>query len=359
MRLIQKSYFYLMGLAVLFYNCGGGADKNAEHKKKAREYAENTRLEQEIGQRARSLFQALPALAENPANEITAEKITLGKQLYFDVRLSRNQTQSCNTCHDLSTYGVDNKRKSQGDEGEEGDRNSPTVLNAALHAIQFWDGRAKDVEEQAGMPVMNPEEMNIPDEDFLIQRLKSVDAYQKMFASAFPENTDPVSFDNIEKAIGAFERTLIIPSKFDDYLKGNADALSLEEKQGLKTFMEAGCITCHTGSLLGGNMFQKFGIHFNYWEYTKSDPIDEGRASETRNEMDKYMFKVPSLRNVTRTHPYFHDGSVETLEEAVKIIAKVNLNKDLTDDEVAQIVVFLNALTGELPAEVTQAPESI
>jgi cytochrome c peroxidase len=180
-----------------------------------------------------------------------------------------------------------------------------------------------------------------------------------MFGAAFPDDPDPVTLVNIEKAIGAFERTLIIPSRFDDYMKGNAGALTLEEKQGLKTFMDVGCITCHTGSLLGGNMFQKFGVHFNYWDYTHSDPIDEGRAKETHNETDKYMFKVPSLRNVAETHPYFHDGSVDTLEEAIRIIAKVNLNRDLTDEDVSQIVVFLNSLTGQLPAGTAQAPEPI
>jgi cytochrome c peroxidase len=359
MKLLKTSHFYVLGLVLIFFNCGGGSEQKAEQKKQAEEYAESVKLDQEIGQRARTIFQTLPALAETPDNPITPEKVALGKQLYFDVRLSKNQTQSCNTCHNLATYGVDNKKKSPGDEGGEGDRNSPTVLNAALHTIQFWDGRAKDVEEQAGMPVMNPDEMNIPNEDFLLERIKAVEGYQKMFAAAFPDDSDPISFDNMEKAIGAFERTLIIPSKFDDYLKGNAGALSLDEKQGLKTFMDVGCITCHTGSLLGGNMFQKFGVHFNYWEYTKSDEIDEGRAKETHNEMDKYMFKVPSLRNVAETHPYFHDGSVSSLEEAIKIIAKVNLNRDLTDDEVASIAVFLNALTGELPAESTKAPEPI
>jgi len=359
MELIKISYYSIMGLTLIFLSCGGGSEKKAEKKKQAQEYAENMKLEQEIGQKARSLFQVLPAIADNPDNPITPEKVALGKQLYFDNRLSKGQTQSCNTCHDLSTYGVDNKKLSPGDEGEEGDRNSPTVLNAALHTIQFWDGRAKDVEEQAGMPILEADEMNIPNEEYLIQRLKSVEGYQRMFAAAFPENQDPITYENLEKAIGAFERTLIIPSKFDDYLSGKAEALSLAEKQGLKTFMDVGCITCHTGSLLGGNMYQKFGVHFNYWEFTNSDPIDDGRAKETQNETDKYMFKVPSLRNVAKTHPYFHDGSVASLEEAIKIISKVNLNRDLTDEEVASIVVFLNALTGELPAESTQAPEPI
>jgi cytochrome c peroxidase len=180
-----------------------------------------------------------------------------------------------------------------------------------------------------------------------------------MFAVAFPQDPDPVNYENLKKAIGAFERTLITNSRFDDYLKGNSDALTLAEKQGMKTFMDVGCVTCHTGSLLGGNMFQKFGVHDDYWKYTKSDPPDEGRAKETGNNTDKFMFKVPALRNVSETHPYFHDGSVESLEESIKIIAKVNLNRDLTEEEVSSIVVFLDALTGEIPAEVARAPEPI
>jgi cytochrome c peroxidase len=161
------------------------------------------------------------------------------------------------------------------------------------------------------------------------------------------------------KAIGAFERTLVTPSKFDDYLKGNKGALSLEEKKGLKTFINVGCLTCHTGSQLGGNMLQKFGVYDNYWNMTGSDPIDEGRFKETGNEADKYMFKVPTLRNVAMTYPYFHDGSVEKLEDAVKIIAKLNLNKDLTEEETRSIVIFLNTLTGDLPEEVKKIPEEL
>ncbi len=351
--------FFIIGLTLIFFSCGDMKEKKAEKKAKTREYAENLKLEQEIGPKARFLFQVLPAIADNQDNPITTEKIALGKQLYFDNRLSKDQTQSCNTCHDLSTYGVDNKKLSPGDEGEDGDRNSPTVYNSALHTMQFWDGRARDVEEQAGMPILEADEMNIPDKEFLIDRLKTVEGYQQMFAAAFPDDSDPLTYDNLEKAIGAFERTLIIPSKFDDYLSGKAEALSLAEKQGMKTFIDVGCATCHTGSLLGGNMFQKFGVHYNYWEFTSSDPVDKGRAKETDKEIDNYVFKVPSMRNVTRTHPYFHDGSIDSLEESIKIISKVNLNRDLTEQEVAGIVSFLQALTGEIPPDMAKAPEPI
>ena len=350
-----KFFFLMPGIALIFFSCGGGAEQNDQ----AREYAENAKLEQEIGQRARSLFQPVPALAENPANPVTPEKVALGRQLYYDNRLSKDQTQSCNTCHDLANFGVDHKKFSPGDAGMDGDRNSPTVYNSALHSMQFWDGRAKDVEEQAGMPILNPDEMNIPDEDFLINRLKGVEGYRKMFAAAFPGDPDPLSYENLKKAIGAFERTLITTSDFDDYLKGNARALTLAEKKGLKTFMEVGCITCHTGSLMGGNMFQKFGVFQNYWEFTKSESIDEGRAKETHNDTDKYMFKVPALLNVSQTYPYFHDGSVDKLEDAIRAIAKLNLNKDLTDQEVTDIAAFLDSMTGKIPQEFTVVPEPI
>ncbi|MCF8257808.1 MAG: cytochrome-c peroxidase [Flavobacteriales bacterium] len=305
---------------------------------------------------ARGMFKPLPASSENPDNPITKEKVKLGQVLYFDKRLSLDGTQSCNTCHNLATFGVDNLATSPGDAGKNGDRNSPTSLNAALHTTQFWDGRAKDVEEQAGMPITNPVEMAIPNEDFLVKRLKDIDLYQKLFAAAYPDDKAPVSYLNLKKAIGAFERQLLAPSKWDSYLGGHANALSLAEKKGLQTFINVGCTSCHGGELLGGNMFQKFGVHHDYWEHTKSVKVDEGRFTVTGLDADKYMFKVPSLRNVAKTAPYFHDGSVADLNSAVKIIAKVNLNKDLTDDEVKNIVTFLEALTGELPVELTQEP---
>lgn len=316
-------------------------------------------LEAQIGERARSTFQALPTKSENPKNPMTDAKVKLGKILYFDTRLSKDGTQSCNTCHDLNTFGVDNKPTSPGDDGGLGTRNSPTVLNAALHTSQFWDGRAKDVEEQAGMPILNPVEMAIPNEQFLLDRLSEVAFYQDLFKLSFPDESDPLTYTNIENAIAAFERTLLTPSKFDQYLTGNANALTVDEKKGLKTFMEVGCTTCHMGSLLGGNMLQKFGIYGDYWILTGSDPIDEGRFTETGNEAEKYMFKVPSLRNITETHPYFHDGSVASLEEAIKIIAKLNLNIDLSAEQVKDLMAFLNTLTSDLPDEVKQMPEEL
>jgi len=172
-----------------------------------------------------------------------------------------------------------------------------------------------------------------------------------MFVKAFPDDKDPITYDNMKKAIGAFERKLITPSKFDDFIKGDDSALNKTEKEGLQLFFDKGCTTCHSGNVLGGNIFQKFGVFGDYWELTKSKKVDEGKFEVTKNEADKYIFKSPSLRNIAKTHPYFHDGSVKDLNEAVRIMGKAQLNHDLTDQEVDKIVAFLNTLTGEVPAE--------
>ncbi len=308
----------------------------------------------ELQERAKTLFGELPEVVDNPENPITEEKVILGKQLYFDVRLSKDNKQSCNTCHNLNTFGVDNLPTSPGNDGKNGTRNSPTVLNAALHASQFWDGRNKDVEEQAGGPILNPVEMAMPSEEFVVERLSGIEEYKELFAKAFPEEEQPITYKNLQKAIGAFERKLITPSKFDDYLAGNDEALNEQEKRGLETFMTTGCITCHSGNALGGQLIQKFGLFGNYWELTKSDRIDDGKFEVTQNEADKYFFKSPSLRNVEKTYPYFHDGSVNDLNESVKIMAKLQLNKELTDEETNDIVAFLKTLTGDVPQEFKQ-----
>lgn len=348
----------MFGVTLMIYGCG---DHSETHQKNqdAANYAQHLRLDAQIADKAKKIFAPLEAVAENPDNPITEEKIKLGKMLYFDKRLSKDGNISCNSCHNLETGGVDNLPTSPGDNGGFGDRNSPTVFNAAFHTTQFWDGRMKDVEEQAGGPILNPVEMAIPSKEFLVERLGAVDLYQEMFAAAYPESSRPISYWNIQQAIAAFERTLVTPTRFDDYLKGESKALSLKEKEGLKTFMESGCITCHSGATLGGNSFQKFGLFKDYWHYTGSEHIDEGRFKVTNNEVDKYMFKVPSLRNVTDTYPYFHDGSVEELEEAIKIMAEINANKRLSDEEVSSIMTFLGALSGELPAEVAQSPKEL
>jgi cytochrome c peroxidase len=308
-------------------------------------------------EKAKTTFSPLAEVADNPQNAITPEKVRLGQALYFDKRLSMDESVSCNSCHDLQTYGVDNVPTSKGVGGQLGARNSPTVLNAAFHFTQFWDGRAKDVEEQAGGPILNPIEMAMTDQEFVIKRLAAIQGYQDMFTAAFPGEEQPVNYSNLQKAIAAFERKLITPSRFDEYLMGYDEAITAEEKKGLQTFMDAGCIACHSGTVLGGQMYQKFGLAGNYWDFTQSSKVDNGRFLVTNNESDKYLFKVPSLRNIEKTHPFFHDGSITDLGQAVKIIAKLQLSKDLTDQEVQEIVTFLKTLTGTVPAELAIIPE--
>jgi len=293
-------------------------------------------------------FAILPSSADNPDNVLTESKIALGKALYFDNRLSKDETQSCNTCHNIETYGVDNSPTSKGDNGGFGTRNSPTTFNAALHISQFWDGRNKDVEEQAGGPILNPVEMAIPDEAFVLERIKKVPEYQKLFKASFPNDEDPFTYKNLTYAIGAFERTLLTPSIFDEYLANNS-GLNDDQIKGLKTFMDVGCTTCHSGSLLGGTMLMKFGLNTNYWDLTKSTVIDSGKYVVTGNQADLFVFKVPSLRNIDKTEPYFHDGSVTDLNDAIQIMAKTELNKELSTDEVSSIALFLNTLTGDIP----------
>ena len=264
-------------------------------------------------------FDQLPTSSTNLENPKTDAKLALGHQLYFDTRLSLEGKNSCNSCHNLATYGVDNLPTSLGDRGAFGDRNSPTVLNASLHTSQFWDGRAKDVEEQAGMPILNPVEMAIPDEAFLVNRLKGIPAYVAAFKNAYPKEEEPLTYKNIQNALGLFERELLTPSRFDEFLAGNDDALTLQEKKGFLSFNLTGCITCHSGEVLGGQQLHKFGLYEDYAALTNSKRIDYGKFESSGNENDKFIFKVPSLRNIEKTGPYFHDGSVENLADAVQI----------------------------------------
>jgi cytochrome c peroxidase len=287
-----------------------------------------------------------------PDNELTEAKINLGRQLYFETRISKGAKMSCNSCHKLDTFGQDNLPFSPGHEGKLGGRSSPPTYNAALHIAQFWDGRAPTVEEQAKGPVLNPVEMGAPSEDFVIQVLKSMPEYVASFKAAFPGEADPVTYNNFGKAVGAFERKLLTPGKWDAFLKGNKEALSAEEKKGFATFAKTGCVTCHNGAGVGGHMFQKLGL-VKEWPGLK----DNGRSDVTKNEGEKHFFKVPSLRNITETGPYLHDGSVKSLEEMVKMMAEYQLAKQLTDEEVSSIVTFLKALKGTPDAEYIKAPK--
>ena len=283
--------------------------------------------------------------------KVAAARVELGRVLFHDPRLSKSQEISCNSCHTLSKYGVDNKPTSSGHKGQLGSRNSPTVWNAFGHFAQFWDGRAKDLEEQAKGPILNPVEMAMSGADGVLDVLTSIPGYAPMFQAAFPGEAKPISFENYAKAIGAFERKLVTPSRFDKMLAGDESALTDEEKRGFMTYVQTGCTTCHSGTYFGGAMYQKVGL-VKPWPSDK----DVGRFEVTKNEADRMMFKVPSLRNIEKTAPYFHDGSVAELPEAVKMMARHQLGKELDDKEVASIVTFLKTLTGELPADLIADP---
>lgn len=298
-------------------------------------------------------YPALPARIDSPANPVTDAKVALGRMLFFETRLSKNHDVSCNSCHDLAKYGVDGEKTSLGHKKQRGTRNSPTVYNAAGQFAQFWDARAKDVEEQALGPLTNPVEMALKDEAQIAVVLKSIPGYAAPFKKAFPSDKDPITPQNAAKAIGAFERTLVTPSKWDKFVAGNVTALTDAEKSGFNTFAKVGCPTCHTGAYVGGTMLQKLGLAKPWTRNTD----DTGRMAVTKQETDRMMFKVPSLRNVEKTAPYFHDGSVATLEEAIKLMGHHQLGKDLSKAEITSIATFLKALTGELPTKDIQKPE--
>ncbi|MDR1877174.1 MAG: cytochrome-c peroxidase [Flavobacteriaceae bacterium] len=305
----------------------------------------------ELMERANTLF--IPITTIKPEN-ISSDKIELGKKLYFDDRLSKNNTISCNSCHNLSTYGVDNAHLSLGDTQELGSRNSPSSFYAFLHFKQFWDGRAENVEEQAKGPLLNPVEHGIPSDKYLVDKLRAIPEYQEMFKKAFPEEAEPVTFDNIAIAIGAFERQLAPVSRFDTYLDGDDNALTEQEKAGLKDFMDAKCTICHNGVAIGGGLFQKFGVYGAYYEETNSKKVDNGVFDLTKDEKDKFLFKVPSLRNVEKTHPYFHDGSVAGLKDAIRIMAKLQQDIQLTDKQVDDIEAFLKSMTADIDPKYKQ-----
>lgn len=296
-------------------------------------------------------FQPLPAALENASNPATPEKVSLGRMLYYDTRFSKTGDISCYVCHPLHDYGTSHRPTGVGHDALVGGRNEPTVYNAAGHIAQFWDGRAADVEAQAVGPVTNPIEMGMANDAAVLAIVNTIPAYVDAFKAAFPNDATPVSFTNFGKAIGAFERGLITPSRWDDYLKHDAGALSAAEKDGLKTFVATGCTQCHSGAYLGGTMYQKAGV-VNAWFNTK----DVGRSKVTGNPADQMVFKVPSLRNVQETWPYFHDGSVQRLNDAVRLMAWHQLGKQLTDDEVTSIVTWLRTLNGKVPYDYIEEP---
>lgn len=291
-------------------------------------------------------FQPL-ARAQSPGEPL----VNLGRMLFFDPRLSRDRDLSCNSCHRLDNFGVDSEPTSIGADGKRGRRNSPTVFNAAGHASMFWDGRAATAEEQATGPILNPAEMAMPDAAAVVARLTVIPGYVEAFTKAFPGDANAISLEHVGVAIGAFERGLYTPSRWDRFLEGDTRALDEAEVVGFKVFSDVGCVSCHTGEYLGGSTFQKAGL-VREWP----NQADQGRFEVTGVAADKMMFKVPTLRNIRKTAPYFHDGSVRMVEEAVTMMGRHQLDVELTESEVASIVSWFDALTGEAPTNYADPP---
>ncbi|MBX3616372.1 cytochrome-c peroxidase [Nitrosomonas sp.] len=296
-----------------------------------------------------ALVTSMHASANEPIQPIKAAKVTnadlveLGKMLFFDPRLSKSGFISCNSCHNLSMGGTDNIPTSIGHAWQQGPINAPTVLNASMNLAQFWDGRAKDLKEQAGGPIANPGEM-ASTHKVTVEILQSIPQYREHFAKAF--GSDQVDIDRVTTAIAAFEETLVTPgSRFDKWLEGDKKALSAQELEGYELFKSSGCAGCHNGPAVGGALYQKFGVHHPY----KTKSKVEGRKAVTGKDTDLNVFKVPTLRNIELTYPYFHDGAATTLEDAVKIMGKVQLDRDFNKKEIDSIVAFLKTLTGEQP----------
>jgi cytochrome c peroxidase len=279
-----------------------------------------------------------------PPQNINLGMVELGKKLFFDPRLSKSGFISCNSCHNLSMGGSDNLPTSIGDMWQRGPINAPTVLNSSLNVAQFWDGRAADLQEQAGGPIANPGEMAFT-HTLAVDILQSIPGYVREFKQTF--GTDQITIDHVTAAIAEFEKTLVTPNaRFDQWLLGKEDAMTEKELAGYQLFKISGCIACHNGEALGGTSFQRMGI---VEPYHATSPA-EGRSAVTGKDADRFSFKVPTLRNVELTYPYFHDGAADTLTEAVDIMGRLQLGKKFSEEENAQIVAFLKTLTGDQPS---------
>ena len=305
---------------------------------------------------AQALFKPLPQTMETPEFPVTPARVALGRVLFFDPRWTLEGNVSCATCHQPALYGTDALPKSIGVQHRTHPRNAPTVLNAGLNFIQHWWGDRKNLEDQAQQALIGVFSSGHTDPAVVTARIEAIEGYASLFQRAFPEDTKPITPANIGKAIGAYERTLLSPSPFDAYLSGDTQALSPMARSGLQRFISRGCASCHNGTGVGGQMFQKFGVVEEYWNATASREIDKGRFGLTKDPADLYVFKVPSLRNAAKTPPYFHDGSVATLGEAVKVMGRVQLGITLPDTDIGEIVAFIEALTGTLPAGFVTAP---
>jgi cytochrome c peroxidase len=331
---MKKGFIYLM-VVLSFLSCSQDkkeSKKISQAEKKVEVPAAEKTMLKEVQNFFRSVSGSLIDVESN------REMIELGKELYFETAMSKNNKISCNSCHNLDTYGVDNEPTSPGHDGTRGERNSPTTYYAALHFKQFWDGRAETVEEQAIGPILNPIEHGMASEADVLKNLETA-GYKEKFIKVFGDKG--FTYKNVGTAIGAFEKTLMPRSRFDDYIDGDWTALNEQEKKGYETFSDLGCMQCHGGVALGGTMFRKIGDVEPY------ETEDLGRYNVTKKNRDKYKFKVPGLRNVEKTAPYFHDGSVKTLDKAIELMAWHQLGEKITKQEIADVKAFLSTLTAK------------
>ena len=347
LRRAVQGLIILSGLALGGCSALGGSKADAVKQPSPQPNPDRSALRAQ----AKAIFGTLPTDASDPSRPISAAQVDLGRTLYYDPRLSKNHDISCNSCHQLDAFGVDGEPTSPGHKGQRGDRNSPSTFNAALHVSQFWDGRAADVEEQAKGPVLNPVEMAMPSEEAVVAVLVSIPGYASPFRAAFPGESEPISYDNMGIAIGAFERGLITPAPLDAFIAGDDAALNAEQAAGLQTFISVGCVACHNGAAIGGGTYRKLGLVNPY------PTEDRGREKVTGQPEDLHVFKVPSLRNVTETGPWFHDGSIGQIDEAVTLMAHHQIGVTLTPEQTRDLIAFLGALTGQIePAYVAQPP---
>ena len=312
-------------------------------------------------ERARTFFKALPDTVHVDDYPHSKSRVELGKSLFFETRVSSDGRLSCAACHNPAYHGADSLALSMGVHGKKLPRNAPTVFNTPLLIAQHYGGNRTTVEEQAMKALLSPLAYGNATYAEVEAKLKTL-GYSKKFEQAFPNEADPVTAENWAVAIGAFERTLLTPAPFDKYLKGDTRAISKEARLGMDKFISMGCVGCHSGTAVGGQSFQKFGITEDYWLATGSKEMellkgrDKGRYHDTKKDEDMYIFKVPQLRNVAMTPPYFHDGSVAKLDDAVRVMARLQLGQKINDDDVKLIVAFLESLTGAVPAQFATAP---
>lgn len=301
----------------------------------------------DLRQTALGLFGIIPSKAATP-DSITAEKIELGRKLFFDYRLSKDGSTACVRCHQPQFYSTDRLTRSMGFNNNKGDRNAQSILNLQYQSVVHWRNDRSSLEEQALRAFTTPLSLGNSSEAEALKRL-SLSGYEPIFKKAFPESKQPLTLENAATALATYQRNLTTPGAFDRYLAGERKALSEDAIKGLNEFIAVGCAGCHNGPALGGRSLQKFGVFQNYWNLTKSQQPDKGRQAVTQKEEDLYVFKVPSLRNISETAPYFHDGSAKDLPTAIRWMAKLQLNKDLSETQVQHIKAFLESLKGDLP----------